>query len=159
MEHISKRNILFAGIGLVLLVYIGIRIFEPKPNDAVSATSLYSPLVKADDSLVIDYGGSIDPNRDSVVTSYKIFAQASLPMTDTAKKSIEEFLPAYISSYIQPSFGSTYIHIVANTIEQTGPNSYSFDFYIDSPESYFHYKSDSISGTNPVTQIPWEGIK
>lgn len=159
MQNINKRNLLFIGIGIILVGYIAMLLLREKPGDAASSTSFYSPLVDASDSLTINYGGSADANIDAVITNYKIFALDSLPMTDNAKKAAEEILPSYIGDYIQPSFKTTYIHIVRSTIEQTGPNSYSFDFYVDNPEAYFHYASDSTSGLNPVTQIPWEGIQ
>lgn len=131
----------------------------PQKKTEPQNTTFSSPLTKTSDNLVITYGGSADPNADAVVTQYRLFGVDKLPLTSRVREQLQATLPTYIQSLVQPTFQYTYVHIVKDSIHYTSIDDYSFDFYLDSPESYFHFaKKPGVVG-NPVTQLPWEGIQ
>jgi hypothetical protein len=161
MNNLSRRDILFLCLGVIFIIYAGyltLTHFNKGGDTNIATTSLSSPLVKANDRLVINYGGSADPNTDSVIAQYKFFAINSTGLTSSEQSSILTILPAYITAVIPSAFGVTYVHIVSDTVRHLHSTNISFDFYVDSPETYFHYDSSIITGS-PVTVIPWEGIK
>lgn len=165
MNKLSRRDMLFIFLGFVLVIYSGYLVVQKvrsSRDNNLPTTSFSSPLTKSSDRLLINYGGSADGNTDSNVPQYRFFALSSVPLTSAAQQYTESVLPKYLALYIQPPFGTTYIHIVKDSVEQTSDTVFSFRFYIDSPETYFQFKTSddgNQKGQNPITPLPWQGVQ
>lgn len=162
-----KKGILFiaAGVGAVVFFALFLTLSSSRTNTKKAGipnpTSFYSPLTQSNEEIIINYGGSAERNADAVVTQYRFFGADEIPLTAATKKELLTVMPGYLRDYIQPVLGYTYIHVVKDTVKQTDDQTYSFDFYVDSNEGYFHIDKQGAGSSigNPVTQIPWEGIE
>ena len=103
MNNLSRRDILFIIIGITFVIYSGFLIVEHIKNgpNKFNVTKFYSPVTKSNDTLIINYGGSADPNGDAVNTQYRVFDAAGLPkLSSYVKTLLPNLLPGYVQNYV-----------------------------------------------------------
>jgi hypothetical protein len=166
----SSKKPLIIGIGIVVgtIVLVGLllfTLFRPKKTDDNSnksqdVTSFYSPVAQASDSLTVNYGSDILPNKDPVKQQFVLLGGTSLPLSPTARDALNTILQDALLSKITPTYATAYVHVARNSIKCDASDNCKMNLYIDSPESYFSLNLRTVNGipSYDITQIPWEGI-
>ncbi len=149
MDYLRNHPILslLVGGGIVLIAIIAVTVQALQSNDPKAdqdpqqATSFYSPLAQTSDSLLVNYGGSADPNQDAVHGRFKVLGLDAMPLPQSVKDSLSSSLTTSLEKVITPTYSLAYIHIDRSSINCHTQFDCRFSLYIDSPESYHSYHS------------------
>jgi len=134
---------------------------KPTITNPLEGITFNSPISKVSDSLTVNYGGTSDPNQDSVQPPYRIFGLVDLPLSEGIRKMLPDYINRALWSTTVPTYATTYVQIDRSTLQCDTQYDCRFSFYLDSPESYYDFHlSATTTGSYVYTikQQPLPGV-
>jgi hypothetical protein len=167
-QHPRAVTLIVVGFVALTIIAFGLNSLDQsgtnqpgKVTDPLQVNIFDSPLTQNSDSLTISYGGTSEPNQDSVQPHYRVFGLSDMPIPQAIKDILPDHLNQALWSTAIPTYASTYVQIDRSTLLCDSQYDCKFSFYLDSPESYYDFHlSATTNGTYSYTlqQQPLPGV-
>jgi hypothetical protein len=162
MDSRNKRIIIItAAVIVVLLLVIFFSITKQnqqttQTGEGITTASVGSPFTHTTSDTVVYYDADAEPgpNARAVTTQYAIFGLNDLKLDDSVKAALTYGVPDYLNKHIAKNYATVNIQFDADSLSYVDSNNFLFNFYVDSPESYYEYKVSPFDNSSSVTITP-----